>query len=151
MGAWIAMLAARERPARVGALVTVAAAPDFTERLMMQRFNREQIKQLQTTGQVLLPSEYDDGSPYPITQQLFDNSRQHCVLNHKLKIDVPVRMLHGTEDQDVPYELSIELMNTLSSNDVELTLIKNGDHRLSEPEQLTLLEQTIIGLHASLQ
>ncbi|MEM7259628.1 MAG: alpha/beta hydrolase [Pseudomonadota bacterium] len=150
MGAWIAVLAAIARPQRVAALTTIAAAPDFTERLMPQRFTEAQLDELQQHGVVLLPSEYDDGSPYPITRQLLDNSRQHCVLHGAIDIDIPVRMLHGTSDEDVPYELSIELMQTIGSANVELTLVKDGDHRLSEPSQLTLLEQTITTLYKSL-
>ena len=146
MGAWIAVLAARERAQRMAGLITIAAAPDFTERLMMARFSQLQRDALQNDENVLLPSEYDDGSPYPISRQLIDNSRNQCVLGETQRIDVPVRMLHGTKDEDVPYELSIELMNAISSDDIELTLVKNGDHRLSSPDHQKLLHRTIKAL-----
>jgi pimeloyl-ACP methyl ester carboxylesterase len=151
MGAWIAVRAATLRPQRVAGLVTVAAAPDFTERLMTQRFSAAQLDTLASEGYLLLPSEYDDGSPYPITRQLLDNSRAHCVLNGAIDIQIPVRLLHGTSDQDVPYELSVELMQAIQSPDVTLTLIKHGDHRLSERSQLNLLEQTILHLHQQIE
>ncbi len=147
MGAWIAVLAATARQQRVAALITIAAAPDFTERLMTQRFSATQLATLEREGQLLLPSEYDDGSPYPITSKLLEESRQHCVLQKPVHLDVPVRLLHGTDDTDVPYQLSVELMQAITSADCQLTLIKNGDHRLSEPAQLALLEQTIRQLH----
>lgn len=151
MGAWISVLAAMHRPNRIAALVTIAAAPDFTERLMKRRFNAEQLKKLEKDGYLKLPSDYDDGSPYHITQRLLTESRQHCVLTRSIDIDIPVRLLHGTGDKDVPFELSLELMNQIHSSDAELTLVKEGDHRLSEPAQLALLERTIKQLHSALQ
>lgn len=144
MGAWIAVLAARQRKGRLAGLITIAAAPDFTERLMKKRFNQQQLNELKQQGQILMPSKYDDGSPYPITNRLIEESRQHCVLGTRIEFEVPVRMLHGTNDTDVPYELSIELLNTLTATDTQLTLIKDGDHRLSEPAHLEVLERTLM-------
>jgi pimeloyl-ACP methyl ester carboxylesterase len=146
MGAWIAVLAARQRKDRLAGLITIAAAPDFTERLMKQRFTPQQLTEFEQHGQVLLPSQYDDGSPYPITAKLINDSRQHCLLGDDISFDVPVRMLHGTSDNDVPYQLSIELLHTLATPDAQLTLIKNGDHRLSDPAHLQVLEQTLLAL-----
>lgn len=144
MGAWIAVLAAIQRKERLAGLITIAAAPDFTERLMKKRFNQQQLNELKQQGQILMPSKYDDGSPYPITNKLIEESRQHCVLGASVELNVPVRMLHGTNDTDVPYALSIELLNTLTATDTQLTLIKDGDHRLSEPAHLEVLERTLM-------
>ncbi len=149
MGAWIATLAATKRPRSLAALVTLAAAPDFTERLLLPALNQSQLDTLRQHQPVLLPSDYDDGSPYHITSQLIENSRQHCVLDTVIEIDVPVRMLHGTQDLDVPYQLSIDLMNSIKSTDVQLNLIKNGDHRLSADEHLSILEQTMMQILAN--
>ena len=146
MGAWIAVLAAKQRKARLAGLITIAAAPDFTERLIKQRFTAQQLAEFHQHGQVLLPSQYDDGSPYPITATLINNSRQHCLLDDDIAIDVPVRMLHGTGDTDVPYQLSIELLHKLITSDAQLTLIQNGDHRLSDPPHLQVLEHTLLAL-----
>ena len=158
MGAWIATLAALKRNTIVRGLITIAAAPDFTERLINDKLEKIQLEALQSGQPVNLPSDYDDGSPYPITLQLIDNSRQHCLLNatnelatHKLathelathELGIPVRMMHGTEDTDVPYTLSIDLMESLQCKDARLTLIKGADHRLSSATDIKLLEATI--------
>lgn len=146
MGAWIAVLTALARTDRIAALITIAAAPDFTERLLKQRLTHEQHVQLDKKGCVLIPSEYDDGSPYPISKKLIADSRQHCVLNKKLQLNMPVRMLHGTKDNDVPYQLSVELLDSFTHSDATLTLVKDGDHRLSDEHHLTLLEKTLSDL-----
>ncbi len=151
MGAWLATLAARDNTNRVAALITIAAAPDFTERLLLPALNREQLATMQANEPVLLPSDYDDESPYPITAQLISNSKKHCLLNNAIDITTPVRMMHGTHDTDVPYQLSVELMATLQSQDVQLNLIKNGDHRLSCTTHLKILEQTLLQLLETLQ
>ncbi len=146
MGAWIATLAALKRPGKVVGLVTIAAAPDFTERLLLPALSESQMSLLRNNQPVLMPSDYDDGSPYPITDQLIENSRQHCVLDKPVTLNIPVRMLHGTEDPDVPKDFSVALMNAITSDDVQLTLIKHGNHRLSSPDQLATLEHTLLKL-----
>lgn len=146
MGAWIATLVALQRTGKVKGLVTLAAAPDFTERLLSEKLNPTQLETLNSGQPVCLPSEYDDGSPYPITLQLIDNSRQHCLLKHTHTLPVPVRMLHGTDDVDVPCSTSIALLNSLECSDARLTLIKNADHRLSAKVDLELIATTVIEL-----
>lgn len=146
MGAWIATLAALQRPAQTAGLITIAAAPDFTERLLQARLSDDQKTLLQRGQTLLMPSEYDDGSPYPISGQLIENSRAHCLLDGPVAVEVPVRMLHGTADTDVPYDLSVALMSAITSSDVQLTLVKDGDHRLSSPQHLMLLENTLLAL-----
>ena len=150
MGAWLATLSARNNARRVTGLITIAAAPDFTERLLLPALNAEQLSQLKDNKPVLLPSEYDDGSPYPITSQLIGNSRKHCLLDANIEVTAAVRMLHGTADEDVPYQLSIELMGALQSDNVQLQLIKHGDHRLSSSEHLKTLEKTLTNLVSDL-
>ncbi len=141
MGAWLALLTALARPLRTAALLILAAAPDFTERLLNDRLSQAQRDRLKLGDTVMMPSDYDDGSPYPISPTLIEGSRQHCLLGkgRQLKLDVPVRLVHGCEDPDVPYQLSIELMQALDAADIELTLIKHADHRLSSPQNLELI------------
>lgn len=146
MGAWIATLAAVKRAEKVSGLLTIAAAPDFTDLLILPSLSEQQLNLLDKNQPVLLPSEYDDGSPYPITAQLIEQSRQHTLLDKPITLNIPVRMLHGTNDQDVPNDYSIALMNNLTSDNVQLTLIKHGDHRLSSPEHLVMLERTLLEL-----
>jgi len=147
MGAWLAILTALARPQRAAALLTVAAAPDFTEDLMLPALTTEQRQVLQRDGRVLLPSSYADG-PYPITAQLLDDGRRHLVLRAPLPLTQPARLLHGTADVDVPWSRSLQLLEALSGDDVRLTLIKGGDHRLSSPAQLAVLGQTLDELSA---
>jgi len=143
MGAWIATLLATKRVKNVAGLITIAAAPDFTEKLLLPALNADQRNTLNSGGTINLPSDYDDGSPYPISANLLTNSRPHCILNAPVNINAPVRLLHGTKDADVPYTLSIELMNAITSNDVALNLIKNADHRLSSPVNLKTTIDTL--------
>jgi pimeloyl-ACP methyl ester carboxylesterase len=151
MGAWIATLAALKRPGRIAGLITLAAAPDFTEQLLNHRLNQQQRDALQRGQAVAMPSEYDDGSPYPITQQLIENSHAHCLLDSTHALDIPVRLLHGTHDEDVPYETSIALLSALQCDDARLTLIKNADHRLSSASDIALLQNTLTEMLDTLQ
>ena len=142
MGVWIALHMALARPHRVSGIVGVAAAPDFTEHLR-STFTPEQIHQMEQKGVVYVPSSYDPERPYPITQQLLDEARQWLVLQGDsvlpLPIRCPVRLLHGLNDVDVPWEGSLRVAQSLQSTDVQVTLIKDGDHRLSRPSDLKLL------------
>ncbi len=147
MGGWLALLAALARPERVAGLVLIAPAPDFTERLMWDQFPEDIRRAIRENGQWLRPSAYNDG-PYPITRALIDDGRSQCVLGGPIPIHAPVRILHGVADADVPWTLAQELMARLDSRDVTLTLVKDGDHRLSEPAQLALLTTTVASLSA---
>jgi len=141
MGAWIATLLTENRHAHIQGLMTIAAAPDFTQALTSKLTIEQQ--QLITGGNVIeVPNDYDDGSPYQISPNLINNSAKHCLLHREVLIDVPVRMLHGTADADVPDGMSRALLNVLRSNNATLTLIKDGDHRLSSKAHLqTMLEK----------
>lgn len=143
MGGWMAALIGRELGQngpgqRIAGLVTIAAAPDFTEDLMPARLGPDVLAQIQKTGFYEAPSEYSE-KPYIITRVLLEDGRNNLVLTAPLQLDIPARLIHGTADRDVPWTQSEKLMNALTSTDVELILIKDGDHRLSEPVDLARL------------
>ncbi|MCR5878662.1 alpha/beta fold hydrolase [Phenylobacterium sp. J367] len=138
MGGWIACLAAMARPARVRALVLVAPAPDFTEKLMRPEIPPEGLADLERDGVWLRPSDY--GEPYPITRELLEDGARWSILEAtEVPIAVPVRVLQGGADPDVPWAHALELANALKGEDVVFTLIKDGDHRLSRPQDLDRL------------
>jgi pimeloyl-ACP methyl ester carboxylesterase len=145
MGGWIMLLAAVARPARVRALVGIAPAPDFTEDLMWPDFSPEQQKRLMEEGEITLPSAYDPRG-YVITRRMIEEGREHLLLRGTIPIACPVRLLHGIKDSDVPWEVSLRLAEKLASEDVAITLVKNGDHRLSTDADLALLCRTLEAL-----
>lgn len=146
MGGWLALLATLARPERVKALVTLACATDFTERLLMARFGREQLDILDRDGLILIPSDYDDQQPYPITRTLLEEGKRHLLLEKSIPIHCPVRLFHGMQDPDVPWSFSAQTCEQLESRDATLTLIKHGDHRLSTPADLQLICHTLAQL-----
>jgi pimeloyl-ACP methyl ester carboxylesterase len=129
MGGWMALLAATARPERVRGLVLIAPAPDFTEKLMWPEFSSEQHAEILDQGFTLRPSEY--GAPYPITRALIEDGRRWSILDAPIAFDGPVRILQGMQDPDVPWGHALALAASLTSPDVVLTLIKEGEHRLS--------------------
>nr|MEA2797793.1 hypothetical protein [Phenylobacterium sp.] len=138
MGGWIACLAAMARPERVSAMVLVAPAPDFTEKLMAPEIPPDGRAALAADGVWLRPSEY--GDPYPITRTLLEDGARWSILGAEpLPIEVPVRILQGGADPDVPWRHALELAQTLRGEDVVFSLIKDGDHRLSRPQDLERL------------
>lgn len=145
MGGWLMLLVALERRERVAGLVGVAAAPDFTEDLMWARMAPETRQTLEREGIVYEPSEYDD-EPTALTMALIEDGRRHLLLRGEIPLDVPTRLLHGMRDPDVPWELSVKLAGALRTSDVETTLVKNGDHRLSEPDDIARLADTVAAL-----
>ncbi len=142
MGGWIMLLAALARSERIAGLVGTAAAPDFTEDLMPDEFSAEQKSQLESQGFTEVPNCYDD-EPYKITQALLDDGRDHLLLRSEIPLDCPVRLIHGTSDEDVPWQTSQKIADRLRSSDVEILFVKNGDHRLSEPHDLERLWRTV--------
>src|SRR5579863_2905012 len=140
MGGWIALLLAREmarRPVGRGSLaglVLIAPAPDFTEELMWKGFAPEVRQQIETSGVWLRPSQY--GEPYPITRALIEDGRRHLVLGGAIELGCPVRILQGAQDPDVPWQHAFALTRRLPSEDVVLTMIQDGDHRLSRPQDI---------------
>lgn len=141
MGGWIMLLTALARPERIAGLVGTAAAPDFTEDLMMDEFSDEQKRQLENQGFTEIPNCYDD-EPYKISKALMEDGRSHLVLRNEIPLDCPVRLIHGTDDEDVPWQTSLTITEKIRSKDVETLFVKNGDHRLSEPHDLDRLSRT---------
>ena len=145
MGGWIMLLTALARPERVAALVGIAAAPDFTEDLMWPAFDEETRATLQREGVIHQPSDYDD-EPYTITLKLIEEARQHLLLRSPIPIPCPVRLIQGMADADVPWQTALRLAEALETSDVEVQLVKAGDHRLSTPEDLARLTATVESL-----
>lgn len=138
MGGWLACLAAIARPERVKAMVLIAPAPDFTEKLMEPELSDEARAAIARDGFWRRPSEYDDGG-YAITRQLLEDGARWSILPGPVPIEVPVRVLQGGADPDVPWTHALELANALNGDDVVFSLIKDGDHRLSRPQDLERL------------
>jgi pimeloyl-ACP methyl ester carboxylesterase len=140
MGGWIALLLAREMAKRPGSraalagLVLIAPAPDFTEALMWNGFSPEVKREIETKGAWLRPSQY--GEPYPITRTLIEEGRNHLLLGSAIDIGCPVRILQGAQDPDVPWKHAFALAHRLPAEDVVLTMIQDGDHRLSRPQDI---------------
>jgi pimeloyl-ACP methyl ester carboxylesterase len=140
MGGWMALLLARElarrpeRRASLAGLVLIAPAPDFTEELMWKGFSPDIRHQIETTGVWLRPSAY--GEPYPITRALIEDGRNHLLLGGSIDVGCPVRILQGAQDPDVPWRHAFALAHRLPADDVVLTMIQDGDHRLSRPQDI---------------
>jgi len=157
MGGWLALLMVRElrrrpapspgrqageggagAPAPVTGLVLIAPAVDFTEELMWKRFTPAIKRELEETGVWARPSQYSP-EPYLITRRLIEEGRNHLLLGGMIETGCPVRILQGVEDPDVPWQHAVELVSRLAYDDVVLTLVKDGDHRLSRPEDIERL------------
>jgi len=142
MGAWVALLLARalakSAEPRVAGLVLIAPATDFTEELMWKKFSAEVRTEIETKGEWQRPSAYDD-EPYPITRALIEDGRKHLLLGAPFAVNCPVRILQGVEDPDVPWQHAMRLVSCLALDDVTMTLVKDGDHRLSRPEDIERL------------
>jgi pimeloyl-ACP methyl ester carboxylesterase len=150
MSGWVMLLAALARPERVAALVGIAGAPDFTEELLWPRLTPAQRETLMQEGRVVLPSDFDPGG-YLYTRALIEDGRRHLLLGGPIALDMPVRLLHGMRDESVPWRLSLRLAEQLAGRDVAVTLVKDGDHRLSTPAELALLAQTLDSLTPSIR
>jgi len=150
MGGWLALLLARELrhrepargPASLAALVLIAPAVDFTEELMWKRFPAAVKRQLRSRGVWERPSQYSS-EPYPITAALIEDGRQHLLLGGLIETGCPVRIVQGVADPDVPWRHAVELVSRLAQDDVVLSLIKDGDHRLSRPEDIDRLIRVV--------
>ncbi len=141
MGGWIALLLALARPGRVRGLIGIAAAPDFTERLIWNRLGDADRETLLRDGVLMPPSPY--GDPIPITLRLIEEGRRHLVLDRAVPFTGPARLLHGQRDADIPWAHAILTAEKLASDDVRTILIKDGDHRLSRPQDIALLIETL--------
>lgn len=146
MGGWIMLLMTLYRPDRVAGLVGIATAADFTDALSSRGLDERQLRELAATGYCEIPNCYDDQQPYRIARQLLEEGRKHSLLGGQIAIDVPVRLIQGQRDEDVPWENALTIMAKLRSKDVELQLLKAGDHRLSSDADLTRLTRTLQAL-----
>jgi pimeloyl-ACP methyl ester carboxylesterase len=155
MGGWLALLLVREMARRavpgagqargagqVAALVLIAPAVDFTEVLMWKQFSPEIRRQIEQEGAWSRPSPYGE-EPYLITRRLIDEGRHHLLLGGMIEVGCPVRILQGVQDGDVPWQHAVELTSCLAQDDVVLTLVKDGDHRLSRPEDIERMLATV--------
>jgi len=144
MGGWIALLAALARPGRVAGLLGIAAAPDFTETLMWEAMTPAERASLMQDGVLAVRSQY--GEPYPVTRRLIEDGRTRLLLDRPIPLACPVRLLQGQQDADVPWQTALRLAERLAAADVQVTLIKDGDHRLSRPQDLALLRGALTAL-----
>jgi len=143
MGGWLALLLARELAQRkcgapIAGMVLIAPAVDFTEELMWKHFSEATKSEIEQKGFWLRPSAYGE-EPYPITRGLIEEGRNHLLLEGLIETRCPVHILQGVQDPDVPWRHAVELVSRFSRDDVVLTLIKDGDHRLSRPEDIDRL------------
>lgn len=142
LGGWLMLLAALARPQRIHALVGIASAPDATEDLLGPRLDEAKRSELVATGSVTLASEYDPAG-YTSTLGMIEGGRRHLVMRGPIALDCPVRLLHGIRDDSVPWQTSVRLVEQLTSRDVAVTLVKDGDHRLSSEADLARLASTL--------
>jgi len=143
MGGWLALLLARalrehKDTAPIAGMVLIAPAVDFTEELMWKRFPDAIKREIEEKGVWRRPSQYAE-EPYPITKALIEDGRKHLLLGGLIEAGCPVHILQGVQDPDVPWRHAVELVSRFAGDDVVLTLIKDGDHRLSRPEDIERL------------
>jgi pimeloyl-ACP methyl ester carboxylesterase len=142
MGGWLSLLVARARPERLAGLVLIAAAPDFTERMLLKGLSAEDRLRLEHDGRLERPSQYSP-EPSVFTWKLIEEGRKHLLLDRKLALPCPVRLLHGQSDPDVPWQYSLQIASHLEAPEVITTLVKGGDHRLSTPADIARLVATV--------
>ena len=142
MGGWLSLLAAQARPERLAGLVLIAAAPDFTERMLLGGLSPEDRAILQRDGRLERPSQYSP-EPSVFTWKLIEEGRNHLLLDKPLALPCPVRLLHGQSDPDVPWEYSLQIARHLDAPEVISTFVKGGDHRLSTPADIARLIATV--------
>jgi pimeloyl-ACP methyl ester carboxylesterase len=138
MGGWLALLVAKARPARVKGLVLIAPAADFTEELLWAGLPNEAQREIEETGRWSRPSAYN-AQPYVITRRLIEEGRTHLLLGGPIAFAGPVRILQGQRDPDVPHQHAQLLADRLTTDDLAFTLIRDGDHRLSRPQDIAKL------------
>ena len=142
MGGWIMLLLALARPKKIRGLIGIAAAPDFTEDLLWGRFDSAVRAKLEKDGVYYEKTDYGN-EPYLITKELIEEGRNHLLLRRKIKINHPVRLLHGMGDESVPWMTAYKLSEKIGSEDVRIVLIKDGDHSLSRDEDIHCLQITL--------
>jgi pimeloyl-ACP methyl ester carboxylesterase len=150
MGGWIALLVAiglaQSQPGRIGGLVLVAPAPDFTETLIWERLSPAEQVEVETTGQLMMPSPWSD--PYPLTRGLIRDGREHLILDTPIETGAPVHILQGIRDEEVPWRHALRVVEGIARDDVVVTLVKDGDHRLSRPEDIARMLDAVAAIAA---
>lgn len=146
LGGWIALLAALRLRPRIAGLVGVAAAPDFTEDLMWAAFTPEKKRQMLEQGYVEEVNCYDPSKPWRIPRHLIEDGRNHLLLRDAINLYCPVRLIQGQKDADVPWETALKIADSLAAEDVEVVLVKDGDHRLSRDHDLDRLVRVVARL-----
>lgn len=142
MGGWLMLLVALNCPERIAGLIGIASAPDFTETLIWDLLPAPIQQELMGKGIYQLESAYNN-APYPITRNLIEDGRNHLLLHTSIPLMMPIHLIHGLQDKDVPAHISEVLYERLLSSDKELTLLEMGDHRLSSAEDLELISQSL--------
>lgn len=144
MGGWIALLMALARPDRVVGMIGLAAAPDFSEELMWDRFDADQKHQLMDKGLVKLSSDYAE--PYSITRSFVEDGRRNLLMDGPIDLKIPLRLIQGSIDPDVPAEMPDRIVRRLTSDDAQTLIIEGGDHGLSRPEDIETIQSTLIAM-----
>ena len=142
LGGWISLLFARMFPQKVAGIIGIAAAPDFTAQYASNNLTKDQKQELLSAGKLSFYSEYFD-QPLVITQKLIEDGNNNLILTKEQSIDCPVRLFHGSHDEDVPLSTSIDILKRITSNDMQLQIIKGIDHRFSTPDCLQLLQKAV--------
>ncbi len=146
MGGWIALLLAKKIPHKVSAIIGIATAPDFPKKLWDDKLSAKEKNSINETGKIILKSEYNQNG-YIFTKNLFKDAKKHMILGKKHQINCPVRLLQGMKDTSVSKETPLEISNSILSKDIEIIYIKNGDHRLSNPHNKSLIWREVIRLN----
>jgi len=145
MGGWIMLLAALERPQKVKGLLGLASAPDFTENLLWDAMTQEQKNTLLKDKILPIPSCYGQ-DPYPISLNLIEDGRKNLLLHKEIPLHMPIRLVHGLKDEDVPWQTSLAITEKIQSKNICLTLIKDANHRLSDPAHIEVISQALTSL-----
>ena len=146
MGGWIAINLALKNPSKVCAVLGIATAPDFTEKLWKKILSKKQKANITKYGHINIQSDYNQDG-YIISKKLINSGKKFLITNRKkIQLHCPVRLIHGSDDKEVNLNNSIEIFNKINAKDVELIIIKNGDHRLSSPNNLKTIVSTLQSL-----
>ena len=143
MGGWLGLLAAQARREQVRGFVGVAAAPDFTTRILHGRMTERQREEIQREGVVYVHSDYANND-YPMTLKFIEDGNAHALLDHPIPLEIPMQLLHGQRDDEVPWETALAIADRVIGRDVTVTLIKDGDHRLNREEDLSMLMDAVL-------
>lgn len=141
MGGWIGLHCAMARPERIRAFIGIAAAPDFTEEIWLNRLSESERAACQLQGSLAMPSSL--GSPLVLSNVLLQEGRKHLLLNKPIPLDIPVTLLQGRQDAEVPWQTAFTLKDKIGPSVAEIVIVEDGDHRLAREQDLELLGQTV--------